>query len=120
MGNRKAKFKDVRGKIGYCDKYDLPFVANTGHYVYIRKHNKKTGRCVVSTCTSIENKSGYRNNKIFAIKTGNLYPIPLNDSNFAKWTGINKNTYDVDIGKIQKIGVKSIKKRHHFIIGKNK
>jgi hypothetical protein len=56
MGNRKAKFKDVRGKIGYCDKYDLPFAANTGHYVYIRKHNKTTDKCAVSTSTSLESK----------------------------------------------------------------
>ena len=120
MGNRRAKFKDNRGKIGYCNNSDLPFGGSGGHYVYIRKHNKKTGNCVVSTCTSLENSNGYRNGKITAIKSGNLYPIPLGDSNFAKWTGVNKNTHQVHIGKIQNIGSKTIKKRHHFMIGKNK
>ena len=120
MGNRRAKFRDNRGKIGYCDKSDLPFKANTGHYVYIRKHDKKTGNCVVSTCTSLEDSNGYRKGKINAIEAGSLYPIPFRDSNFAKWTGVNKNTHQVHIGNIQNVGYKTVKKRHHFMIGKNK
>ena len=118
---RRPKFKGIKGKIGYCDQKDLPFKARTGHYVYIRKYDKKTGMCTVSTCTSLEDsKKKFRPNKMDAIKSGNLYPIPLKDSNFSKWTGVNRNTVGVPLGKIQNIGSKSFKNRHHFIIGKNK
>ena len=58
--------------------------------------------------------------KIHAIKNGDLYPLPLSDSNFINWTGVNKNTHKINIKKIRNIGVKTIKKRHHFIIGKSK
>ncbi len=115
MSNSKARYN---GKIGWCDKSDLPFKANTGHYVYIRKYNKKTGKCVVSTCTSLESNGKIKQKKSDAIKQGNLYPIPMKDSNFSVWTGINKTKHTVDVKKIQGIGKKSFKKRHHFILSK--
>lgn len=112
MSNSRHRYN---GKIGYCDPTDLPFKANTGHYVYIRKYNKKTGKCVVSTCTSLENNGMIKSNKADAIKNGNLYPIPIKDANFSVWTGINKTRHTVDLKKIKNIGNKSIKRRHHFM-----
>ena len=117
---RRPKFKGIKGKIGYCDQKDLPFKARTGHYVYIRKYDKKTGMCTVSTCTSIEKNNQYRKNKIDAIRDGNLYPIPRRDTNFPLWTGVNRTSHQVPKSKIKNIGAISLKNRHHFIIGKNK
>jgi len=115
MSNSKARYN---GKIGWCDKSDLPFKADTGHYVYIRKYNKRTGKCVVSTCTSLESKGKIKFNKVSALKSGNVYPIPYNDSNFKVWTGINRTRHIVDLNKIKDIGTRSFKRRHHFIINK--
>ena len=115
MSNSRLKYN---GKIGYCDKKDLPFKAKTGHYVYIRKYNKKTGKCVVSTCTSLENNGAIKKNKAEAIKNGNLYPIPVKDANFSVWTGINRTKHTVHINKVKDIGKKSFKRRHHFILNK--
>ena len=117
---RRPKFKGIKGKIGYCDQKDLPFKANSGHYVYIRKYDKKNGMCTVSTCTSIEKNNQYRKNKIDAIRDGNLYPIPRRDTNFPLWTGVNRTSHQVHKSKIKNIGAISFKNRHHFIIGKNK
>lgn len=117
MSNSRSRYN---GKIGYCDKSDLPFKAKTGHYVYIRRYNKRTGKCVVSTCTSLEANGNIKKNKADAIKNGNLYPIPLKDSNFSVWTGINKTKHHVDAKKIKGIGKKSFKRRHHFILNRDK
>ena len=56
-----------------------------------------------------------KSNKANAIKNGNLYPIPIKDANFGIWTGINKTRHTVDLKKITNIGIKSIKRRHHFM-----
>ena len=74
MSNSKARYN---GKIGWCDKSDLPFKADTGHYVYIRKYDKKTGMCIVSTCTSLESKGVIKSNKPNAIKHGVFYYLYL-------------------------------------------
>ena len=115
MSNSKARYN---GKIGWCDKSDLPFKADTGHYVYIRKYDKKTGMCIVSTCTSLESKGVIKSNKPNAIKHGKLYPIPIKDSNFSIWTGINSKRHRVELKKIKNIGCKTFRRRHHFILNK--
>ena len=122
MYNRRyPKFRNLKGKVGYCNNVDLPELSqkNGGHYVYIRKVDKN-GMCLVSTCTSLESKTELKFNKVHQIKNGNIYPIPKNDSNFRLWTGINKNIQKVHLSKIKSIGIHHFKTRHHFMIGKNK
>lgn len=110
----------IKGKIGYCDNQDLRQLRmNTGgHYVYIRKV-RSNGVCDVSTCTSLEDASrNIKYSKMTHVRNGEIYPIPKNDANFAKWTGINKNIMRVHKSKIKDIGKKKFKRKHYFPIGK--
>lgn len=121
----KISSKKPNGKIGYCLDSDLNIQNSTGnpldgHYVYIRRR-KSNGMCTVSTVTSLENYSrDIKKGKMAQIRNGNIYPIPNSDSNFSLWSGVNKSTIDVHESKIQNIGHKHFKTRHHFMIGKNK
>lgn len=110
----------IKGKIGYCDNRDLrQLQSNTGgHYVYIRRV-RQNGVCDVSTCTSLEdNRENIKIEKMKQVRNGKIYPIPKKDSNFQKWTGINKNTMRVHKSKIRQIGKKKFKRKHYFPIGK--
>lgn len=116
MGKLKKRYV---GKIGYCDNADLGINKPKGHYVYIRKYYNN-GTCDVNTITSLEdNKGNFNLSKIEHVKKGNTYCIPKYDSNFTRWSGVNKTQIKgVPISKIQNIGNKSFKKRHRFYIGK--
>ena len=109
----------IKNKIGYVDNKYLGINKPKGHYVYIRKVNKN-GTCDVNVVTSLEDKNAkFDFNKIKQVKKGNTYPIPKYDTNFSRWSGINKKPIsNVPINKLQDIGKKKIKKRHHFFIGK--
>lgn len=113
--------KKVKNKIGYIDNKYLKGLEHIsgGHYVFIREDNKD-GTCTVNVVTSLENRSNQFNfDKIKQVKKGNTYSIPKYDTNFSRWSGINKKPIDgVPIDKIQDIGKKKIKKRHNFFIGK--
>jgi len=133
--SRRYKYskKKPNGLVGFCLDQDLgivnisaqnnSFTNNSqsgppGHYVYIRKR-KSNGICTVSTVTSLEDKTRMiKNGKMAQIRNGNIYPIPNTDSNFPLWSGVNKSTIDVHESKIQNIGRKRFKTRHHFMIGK--
>lgn len=115
----------IKGKIGYCTNRDLGLTNNQGqalnggHYVYIRKYYKNTGTCVVSTCTSLEDDYGnIKTQKMKLLRDGKTYPVPKKDSNFPKWTGVNKTVIYVNKSKISRVNKKRIKKRHKLIIGK--
>lgn len=115
----------IKGKIGYCDNRDLQLrdrhgnILTGGHYVYIRKYYKNTGTCVVSTCTSLEDNYGnIKTQKMKLLRDGKTYPVPKKDSNFPKWTGVNKTVIYVNKSKISRVNKKRIKKRHKLIIGK--
>lgn len=113
----KYKKKHV-GKIAYCDNTDLGIGNSGGHYVYIRKVDGR--KCDVNVITSLENHKGkFDYSKIAHVRKGNTYPIPKRDANFTLWSGVNKTPIkNVPISKLKDIGKKSIKKRHHFYIGK--
>ena len=52
------------------------------------------------------------------LRDGKTYPVPKKDSNFPKWTGVNKTVIYVNKSKISRVNKKRIKKRHKLIIGK--
>lgn len=111
----------IKNKVGYCSNKDLRIKSKTskGHYVYIREVHKD-GTCDVNTITSLEDKNGHFNLSRFKqVKKGNTYPLPQTDTNFSRWSGINKVPIkNVNINSILDIGKKKIKKRHNFFIGK--
>lgn len=111
--------KKMKNKIGYIDNKYLGIPRPGGHYVYIREVNKN-GTCDVNVVTSLEDKNKIINqNKLIQVKRGNTYALPLFDTNFVRWSGVNKKPIkNVDITKIQDIGKKKIKRRHDFFIGK--
>lgn len=111
--------KSIKNKIGYVDNRFLGINKPKGHYVYIRKVNNN-GTCDVNVVTSLEDKNHrYDFNKLKQVKKGNTYPLPKYDATFSRWSGINKKPIsNVPIDKVQDIGRKKIKKRHHFFIGK--
>lgn len=106
------------GKIAYCDNIDLGIGTSGGHYVYIRKVNDQ--KCDVNVITSLEDHKGRFNySKIVHVRKGNTYPIPKRDANFTLWSGVTKTPIkNIPISKLKHIGKKSIKRRHHFYIGK--
>jgi hypothetical protein len=109
--------KSLAGKVGYCDNAALGIPKPGGHYVYIREFNGNT--CNVNVVTSLEDKKGFAGNKLWQVRKGNTYPIPIRDANFARWSGITNNPIkNVPVSKIQDIGKKKIKRRHKFFIGK--
>jgi predicted ThiF/HesA family dinucleotide-utilizing enzyme len=108
----------IKNKIGYVDNKYLGINKPKGHYVYIRKVNKN-GTCDVNTFTSLEDNGKFKEERVNHIKKGNIYPIPKNDANFIKWTGVRNNPIkNVKIRNIKSIGSKTIKTRHLFYIGK--
>lgn len=110
---------NIKNKIGYCNNKALRINKPGGHYVYIRKLNKN-GTCDVNVVTSLEDKnSRFDLKKLKQVKRGNTYAIPKYDTNFSRWSGINKVPIkNVKLNNIQDIGKKRIKKRHRFFIGK--
>ncbi len=115
----------IKGKIGYCTNRDLGLTNNQGqalnggHYVYIRKVNGE--RCDVNVITSLEDRNGkFDYAKLHKVRKGFLYPIPKRDANFSQWSAINldNNVKNVKVSRVKNIGVKSIKKRHKFFVGK--
>ena len=114
--------KFFKNKIGYVDNRYLGFKSNSkGHYVYINKINNDN-TCNVNTIKSLEDRDGnFKYNKLKHVKNGYVYPIPVKDSNFKLWSGVNLQTIkNVNINNIKNIGCKSFKKRHMFLIGKSK
>lgn len=120
-----SKKKQYVGKIGYCDNRTLGIKGangkplNGGHYVYIREKNGD--KCNINVITSLEDKYGNFNNfKLGKVKRGYLYPIPKTDANFKEWSAINLdgNIKNIPVARIQNIGIKSIKNRHRYYVGK--
>ncbi len=119
------KKKQLVGKIGFCYNTDLGIndiygkPLKGGHYVYIRQLNGN--RCDVNIITSLEDEKGkLLPKKINKVKRGLLYAIPTSDTNFERWSAINLdgNVKNVKLSKIKSIGVKSVRKRHKFFVGK--
>lgn len=112
-----SKKTSYKGKIGYCDNISLGILKSGGHYVYVRED--KNGKCKVNVVTSLEDIKGSINIKrIIDIRKGYVYPIPKNDSNLTRWSGISNNPKIVARSEIENIGRKSIKTRHKFYVGK--
>jgi hypothetical protein len=123
------KKKALVGKIGFCDNSALGIPKPGGHYVYIRGLNGD--KCDVNVVTSLEryNMPNPKNNskaldvlsakKVYHVRKGDTYPIPIVDANFTKWSGINYDSIkNVKISNIQDIGKKQIKRKHQILIGK--
>ena len=117
--------RQVVGKIGYCDNKTLGLKGvdgkplKGGHYVYIRE--EYSGRCNVNVITSLEDKRGlFDFSKLRKVKYGMLYPVPQDDANFTRWSAVNLdgNIKGVKIADIKNIGLKSMKRRHKFFVGK--
>lgn len=113
--------KKIKNKIGCCKNKYLKGVKGDKdgtHYVYISKVNND-GTCKVNTITSLEKNGKFITKKIAHIKKGNIYPIPIGDTNLSHWSGVTKTPIDnVKISNIKGIGNRYIKKRHWFYIGK--
>jgi hypothetical protein len=109
----------IKSKIGYCDNKTLGIKSQGGHYVYIHNFNGN-GTCDVNVVTSLEDtNSNYNLKKLKQVKRGNTYPIPKYDANFSRWSGINKNVIkNIPLSSIKNIGIKKVKQRHKFYIGK--
>lgn len=110
--------KSLVGKVGYCDNKDLGINKPGGHYVYIRGINGN--KCDVNVITSLEDKNKQFNYKrLNQVKKGNIYALPLQDTDFSRWSGVGKNSIqNVKLSDIQDIDRKKIKHRHKFFIGK--
>ena len=117
--------KKYLGKIGFCDNSVLGIKDESGkpldggHYVYIREVGN--GKCNVNVITSLENKSErFQIEKLKKVKRGMLYPIPKRDANFKQWSAVNLdgNINNIPLSKITQIGIRSMKKRHRFFVGK--
>lgn len=137
MSNKKKQYV---GKIGYCNNRTLGIKGadgkplSGGHYVYIREKNGD--KCNINVITSLErqrvingipvkDKNGkiitdFTLPKIEKVKKGYLYPIPKTDANFKEWSAINLdgNIKNIPVARIQNIGIKSIKNRHRYYVGK--
>lgn len=111
----------IKNKIGFCYNSNLKGLQHLkgGHYVYIRNVHKN-GTCDVNVVTSLEDRNRNADvSKLKQVRKGNTYAIPKYDTNFSRWSGINKNPIrNVRISDIRDIGKKRIKKRHNFFIGK--
>lgn len=117
------------GKIGYYHTNSLPCPPYNNHYVFIRK-DLGGNKCLVSSCTSLEQKFNYfdkkkkkntsamiiKYKKMFSVRDKKIYAVPKRDSNFALWTGVNKDMHTVQTSDISNIGVRYIKSCHHKLI----
>ena len=54
------------------------------------------------------------------VRKGNIYPIPVTDCNFTKWTGLNKNSVVVSHNSLSLSRSKKIKRKHYKIFQKHK
>lgn len=111
---RKKKINKNVGKIGYCDGSTLGLPI--GHYVYIR--SIKNGKADVNTFTSLETYSHkYKKDKLNYVKNGNIYPIPITDTNLKLFSGVdNRIIKNVDVSLIKNKNSYYIKSRHkHYI-----
>lgn len=112
----------IVNKIGYIENIHLPTLRKVrgGHYVYIREYNKTTGKCVVNTITSLEDKNHcYKAHRIKEVRNGNIYSVPKKDITLPLWSGISCNPIkNVDIRNIKGINKVKVKKRHRFFINK--
>ena len=118
--NKKIPLNKYLNKIGYCDNKHLEGIRfKGGHYVYISSINRN-GTFNVNTITSLEDKKGkFDFSKIKSVRSGKIYPIPKNHSNFPLWSGIDSRTKrNVNPRNIKNIGKRQIKRRHFFYIGK--
>lgn len=112
--------KSISGQVGYCENRYLKGLEKIpgGHYVYITRNNKD-GTCEVNVITSLENRNKTLNsNRINNVKKGYVYPIPISDANFNQWSGVGNNPKIVKVKDIQNIGIKKIKDKHKFYLGK--
>ncbi len=109
------------GKIGYATNKDLGIDVkpDEGHYVYIRKDNGKTVDVNVITSLETSNKTIIPE-RIGKVRRGWLYPIPYHDANFPRWSAIvlNSHTNNIDKKKIKLVGLKKIKRRHKWFVGR--
>lgn len=110
------------GKIGYCTNKVLGILQdneqrkNDGHYVYISKVNKN-GTCNVNIITSLEKKQyDFYNNRLKYVRDKKTYAIPHKDANFSKWSGIEKQTFNISTSNITDVGRHEISSEHIAIL----
>lgn len=87
-----------KGKVFYCSDDKLKIKnksSKRGHYVIVRK--EQGDKAIVRTITSLENDKGYKSNQINKVRSGLLYPISMDNTNFNKWSAINNQ--DIKINK---------------------
>ncbi len=83
-------YKKIKNQIGYIENKYLGIPRPGGHYVYIREVNNN-GMCDVNVVTSLEDRDKKINRKkIKQVRVGNTYALPYFDTNFSRWSGVNK------------------------------
>lgn len=116
--------KKYQGKIAWCPNKYLQGKhlkkKKGGHYVYIRSVDVN-GDCIVSTFVSMADGSGtIKKDNVERARDGELYPLPIFDSRFPRWTALNKNVHKVNIRNLQDVGKKTVRRRHHFMMAKHR
>jgi len=107
-----------KGRVFYCSDKELKIKNSSdkkGHYVIVRK--EQGDKAVVRTITSLENKFGYKTDKIHKIKYGMLAPISMNNTNFNKWSAINNQDIVVKKTVLEKTN-KYVSKKELFAFKK--
>lgn len=117
IGGIDMKYK---GKIGYVTNDKLyGGDPNHGHYVIVKGYDEKNRKFVVNKITSLEVKPySYHSHRIDKIRDGHLVPISKKDSNFSKWSAIDKTNHEVYLSDINFKNHKRIKRIYQFIIRK--
>ena len=109
-----------KGKIGYVSNDKLyGGNPNYGHYVIVKGYNEKNRKIIVNEITSLEDTPyKFYGDRIKKVRNGLLIPISKKDSNFTKWSAINKEDVEVNLSDITFKKKKHINRKYQFMIRK--
>ena len=109
-------------KIAKIKTVDLPIVHRKGepkeHYVYVREYDRQKQVYRVNICTHLEKrdrKTGIVTNdpkNIQQVKYGNTYPVPIYSADFPVWTGVKREVYEIQKGKMYGWNCVKFKNKH--------
>lgn len=99
-------------EIRLCTNQVLGLPSPGSHYVFIRSFNN--GFCDVNTFSSIEDQQGLIEvPKVFMMKSGRLYPIPVPDCTLPRFSAVDKRVVrGVPLSKISSVGKWKIDPKH--------
>lgn len=109
-----------KGKIGYVTNDKLYGGSpDSGHYVIVKGYDEKKRKVIVNEITSLEDTPySFYKDRIKKVRNGLLIPISKKDSNFTKWSAINREDLEVNISDINFRNKKRIKRIYQFMIRK--